>query len=156
MNLRGSITVQLICLFCLDSAAILMMNQYQLYLLGSIKTIQTGGGHPYSDTAYHLSLSRRALWCSYHQTPGTTQVVIPQIGFALTDSTKMHHCHLYQLVWFELMKQPKKIHGPNDCSSVLPLCIHHRQQSHLGIPQREFQLSLPNTCDEEKNFEKVG
>ena len=34
-NLRGSITVRpTSCLFCLDSAALLMLNSHQLYLFG--------------------------------------------------------------------------------------------------------------------------
>ena len=34
----------------LDSAALLMFNQQQIYLLGQIQTSQTGG-QPYSDTS---------------------------------------------------------------------------------------------------------
>ena len=42
-NLRGSITVLLTsCLFCLDSAALLMLNEQQIYLFGQIQTSQTG------------------------------------------------------------------------------------------------------------------
>ena len=38
----GSITVHLTsCLFCLDSAALLMMNEQQFYLFGQIQTSQT-------------------------------------------------------------------------------------------------------------------
>ena len=38
-NLRGSITVRLTsCLFCLDSAALLMLNWQKIYLLGQIQT----------------------------------------------------------------------------------------------------------------------
>ena len=34
-NLRGSIPVRLTsCLFCLDSATLLMLNKHQLYLFG--------------------------------------------------------------------------------------------------------------------------
>ena len=43
-SLGGSITVQLTsCLFCLDSAALLMSNEQKFYLLGQIQTSQTGG-----------------------------------------------------------------------------------------------------------------
>ena len=50
-NLRGSITLRLTsCLFCLDSAALRMLNEQQFYLFGQIQTIQTGG-QPYSDTS---------------------------------------------------------------------------------------------------------
>ena len=49
-NLRGSITVQLICLFCLVSAASLMLNYHQLCLFSQIQTCQTGG-QPYIDTS---------------------------------------------------------------------------------------------------------
>ena len=49
-NLKGSITVQLIlCLFCLDSAALLMLNELQFYLFGQIQNSQTEG-QPYSNT----------------------------------------------------------------------------------------------------------
>ena len=42
-NLRESITVPLSsCLFCLDSAALLMLNEKQFYLFGQIQTSQTG------------------------------------------------------------------------------------------------------------------
>ena len=37
------------CLFCLDSAALLMLNEEPLYLFGQIQTSQTGG-QLYSDT----------------------------------------------------------------------------------------------------------
>ena len=47
----GSITVRLTsCLFCLDSAALLILNLKQFYLLGLIRTSQTGG-QLYSDTS---------------------------------------------------------------------------------------------------------
>ena len=48
--LKESFTLQLTSgLFCLDSAALLMLNKRQLYLFGQIQTSQTGG-QPYSDT----------------------------------------------------------------------------------------------------------
>ena len=51
-NLRGSITVRLTsCLFCLDSAALLLLNEQQFYLLG-----QTGG-QPYSETSPYSECS---------------------------------------------------------------------------------------------------
>ena len=47
----GSITVWLTsCLSGLDSAALLMLNQQQIYLFGQIKSSQTGG-QQYSDTS---------------------------------------------------------------------------------------------------------
>ena len=50
-NLRGSITVQLTyCLFCVDSAALLMLNEQQFYVFGKIQTSQIGG-QLYSDTS---------------------------------------------------------------------------------------------------------
>ena len=43
-NLKGSITEWLTsCLFCLGSAALLMLNEQQFYLFGQIQTSQTGG-----------------------------------------------------------------------------------------------------------------
>ena len=55
-NLRGSITVCLTsCLFCLDSAALFMLNDQQFYLFGQIKTSQTGG-LPYSDASPMVSV----------------------------------------------------------------------------------------------------
>ena len=49
--LRGSTTVRLTSsLFCLDSAALLMLNEKQFYLLGQIQPCQTGG-QSYSDTS---------------------------------------------------------------------------------------------------------
>ena len=48
--LRGSVTVQLSSgLFCLDSDALLMLNEQQSYLFVQIRTSQTGG-QPFSDT----------------------------------------------------------------------------------------------------------
>ena len=50
-NLRGSITAWLIsCLCYSDSAALLMLNQKQFYLLGQIQTRQTED-QPYCDTS---------------------------------------------------------------------------------------------------------
>ena len=47
-NLRGSITVWLTsCLFCLDSAALLMLHLQKFYLFGQIQT----GGQVYSDAS---------------------------------------------------------------------------------------------------------
>ena len=38
-NLRGNITVWLTsCLFCLDSVALLILNEHQLYLFDEIRT----------------------------------------------------------------------------------------------------------------------
>ena len=49
-NLRGSITVRVTsCLFCLDSAALLMFDEQQFYLFGQIQTSQTEG-QLFSDT----------------------------------------------------------------------------------------------------------
>ena len=46
-----SITVQLTyCLFCVDSAALLMLNEQQFYVFGKIQTSQIGG-QLYSDTS---------------------------------------------------------------------------------------------------------
>ena len=43
-NSRGSITVRLTsCLFCLDSAALLMLNKKRFDLYCQIQTSQTGG-----------------------------------------------------------------------------------------------------------------
>ena len=48
---KKGITVRLTSyLFCLDSAALLLLNEKQFYLLGQTQTSQTGG-QPYSDTA---------------------------------------------------------------------------------------------------------
>ena len=48
-NLRGSITVWLtFSLFCFDSAALLILNEQQFYMLGQIQTSQIG--QPFSDT----------------------------------------------------------------------------------------------------------
>ena len=50
-NLRGSITVRLTsCLFCLDSAALLLLNEQHFCLVGQIQTSQTRG-QLYSDTS---------------------------------------------------------------------------------------------------------
>ena len=50
-SLEGSITVWLTsCLFRLDSADLLMLNEQQFYLFGQIQTSQTGG-QPYIDTS---------------------------------------------------------------------------------------------------------
>ena len=50
-NIWGSITLWLtFCLFCLNSAALLKLNEEQLYLFGQIQTSQRGG-QPYSDTS---------------------------------------------------------------------------------------------------------
>ena len=38
------------CLFCSDSAGLIMLNEQQFYLVGLIQTSQTGG-QPYSDTS---------------------------------------------------------------------------------------------------------
>ena len=47
----GSITIWLTsCLFGLDLAALLMLNEQQLYLFGQIQTSQTGG-QLYKDTS---------------------------------------------------------------------------------------------------------
>ena len=49
-NLRGSIMVALTsCLFCLESAALLKLNEQQFDLFHKIQTSQTGG-QLYSDT----------------------------------------------------------------------------------------------------------
>ena len=56
-TLQEGITVQLTsCLFCLDSAALLILNEQQIYLYGQIQTSQTGG-HPYSDTSPYCESS---------------------------------------------------------------------------------------------------
>ena len=48
---KESITVQLtFCLFCLDSATLLMLHEQQLYLFGQMQTSQTEG-QLYSDTS---------------------------------------------------------------------------------------------------------
>ena len=48
---RGSITVWLTSYWTgLDSAAVLMFNQQQIYLFSQIQTSQTGG-QPYNDTS---------------------------------------------------------------------------------------------------------
>ena len=69
-NIRGSINVRLTsCLFCLDSAALLKLNEQQIYLFRQIQTSQTGG-HLYSDTSPYgecsltciLSQSARVSW----------------------------------------------------------------------------------------------
>ena len=50
-NLRESITVFLAsCLFWLDSAAVLLLNEQQFFLFGQIQSNQTGC-QPYSDTS---------------------------------------------------------------------------------------------------------
>ena len=55
-NLRGSITVRRnTCLFCLDSAALIMLKLQQLYLLCQIQTSHTGG-QPNSDTSPMVTL----------------------------------------------------------------------------------------------------
>ena len=55
-KLRGSITVLLTsCLFCLDSAALPMLNLKQPKLFGQIQTSQTGV-KPYSDTFLMVSV----------------------------------------------------------------------------------------------------
>ena len=60
--LRESITVRLTsCLFCLYSAALLILNLQQLCLFGQIQTSQTWG-QPYSDTS--VSEYARIIW--YH------------------------------------------------------------------------------------------
>ena len=51
INLSGSITVWLTsCLFCLDSAALLVLNEQQFKLFGQIQISQTGS-QPHSDTS---------------------------------------------------------------------------------------------------------
>ena len=56
-NFKGTITVQLTsCLFCLELAALLKLNEHQFYLFGQIQTSQTGG-QPYSDTSLQLVFS---------------------------------------------------------------------------------------------------
>ena len=53
----GSITVQLTsCLFSLDSAALLMLNEQQFYLFCHIQTCQTGG-QLFSDTSIYGEFS---------------------------------------------------------------------------------------------------
>ena len=52
MNLRGRTTECLTYLFCQDSAALITLNQKQLYLFGRIQTSQTGD-QPYSVTFPH-------------------------------------------------------------------------------------------------------
>ena len=50
-NLMGSITVWLTsCLFCVDSAALHMLNEQKFYLIGQNQISQTGG-QPYIDTS---------------------------------------------------------------------------------------------------------
>ena len=50
LTIGGSLTVRLVCLFNMDSAALFMSNEPQFYLVGRIQTSQTGG-QPYSDTS---------------------------------------------------------------------------------------------------------
>ena len=55
-NLKGSITEWLTsCLFCLGSAALLMLNEQQFYLFGQIQTSPTDG-QLYSDTSPMVSV----------------------------------------------------------------------------------------------------
>ena len=42
-------------LFCVDSAALLLLNEQQFYWFGQIQTSRTGG-KPYSDTSPMLSI----------------------------------------------------------------------------------------------------
>ena len=53
------------CLVCLDSAALLMMNEQQFYLFDQIQTSQTGG-QLYSDTFPfgECSLAKQKSWMS--------------------------------------------------------------------------------------------
>ena len=54
--IRGSITVQLTsCLFCLDLAALLLLNFKHIHLFGSIQTSQTGGQHTVIRFPYEVS-----------------------------------------------------------------------------------------------------
>ena len=55
-NLEGRIQLTS-CLFCLYSAALLLLNEQQLYLFGQILTSQTGG-QLYSDTSPYGECSR--------------------------------------------------------------------------------------------------
>ena len=48
-------TVQLTCLICLDSAALLMLNEQQLYLFGQIQT-SPSEGQSYSETVPYVSV----------------------------------------------------------------------------------------------------
>ena len=45
------------CLFCLELAGLLKLNEQQFYMFGQIQTIQTGG-QPYNDTSPSVSV----LW----------------------------------------------------------------------------------------------
>ena len=61
---RGSITVQLTSyLFCVDSAALPMLNEQQFYLLGQIKTSQIAG-QQYSDSSPYKS---KGVWLKHQQ-----------------------------------------------------------------------------------------
>ena len=52
----GNITVRLTsCLFCLDSAALVMLNEQHFYLFGQIQICQKGG-QPFSDTSPKVSV----------------------------------------------------------------------------------------------------
>ena len=62
-NFRGSITVRLTsCLFCLELATLLKLNEHKLNLCGEVKHSQTGG-QPYSDILpfSHSEFSKTSL-----------------------------------------------------------------------------------------------
>ena len=55
------------CLFCLDSAALLVLNEQQFYLFGQIQTSQTGSP-PYIDTSlYKVSIPSVVVHLGHHQ-----------------------------------------------------------------------------------------
>ena len=82
-NIRGSITVQLTsCLFCLDSAALLMLNEQQFFLLGQTQTSSTGGQR-YSDTL-PLKVSVLCTWTSVSADFDTTWVFFKLLFVTIT------------------------------------------------------------------------
>ena len=64
-NLRGSVTAWLTSwLFCLNSVALLLLNEQQFYLFGQIQTSQTGGQlysntYPYGECSLVREVNRQ-------------------------------------------------------------------------------------------------
>ena len=108
--LKGSVTVWLtFCFFCLDSAALLMLNEQQIYLFGQIQTSQTGY-QLYSDTSPYgeCSLVRHFFILRATSTKGIfilPYLNIPNGLFTLTFSSDAHvslemtSCCMMQPTW---------------------------------------------------------
>ena len=127
-DIRGSITqYPTSCLFCLDSSALLMVNEQKFYLFGQIQTSQTGG-QLYSDTYPNgeCSLFKTAFYSS-------------KINSHLRSCTKMK-CKKV------LFAETESYFFPNYSTLALTVFFSTKSFSHYEARSRSNTLNVVGNC----------